>query len=111
MPAYPYHCDNCPETLEVILSIHDYCPERIETCPGCGVAMFRTVTSFTGILGRKVGGDTGFYDLDYGKRATEDLTYKAKQERLRKDGRFHDPFADTSDYVVPTAETVAAFAD
>ena len=70
------------------------------------------------VLGRSVGGDTGFYNLDYGKRATEDLTYRAKRHRLEKEGRFKDPFdvqhcgiPDVTPYDQIPAEVKADFSD
>lgn len=44
------------------------------------------------VFGRTVGRDSGFYTLDYGKRATEDLTVPGKLDRLKKAGTIQDPF-------------------
>jgi predicted nucleic acid-binding Zn ribbon protein len=110
MPMYPYECE-CGWATDLFRSIHEYDPALEVFCSECHGKMFRVITKSAVVFGRKVGGDTGFYALDYGTRATEDITYPAKQERLRKDGRFRDPFADTPDYTQPSEETVAAFAD
>ena len=95
MPRYPYECETCGVKKEVTKSIHEYKSSDTVLCPDCETPMFRLMTQYTVVFGRMVGRDTGIYDLDYGKRATEDLTFKAKVERLRKDGRFTDPFEDS----------------
>lgn len=63
-------------------------------CPLCGQEMEQDYTFYGYRLGRKDGKDTGFYDYDYGKKATWDLTPPGKIERLKKAGTIHDPFDD-----------------
>ncbi len=54
--------------------------------------MEQIITGVGFVLGRTPGKNTGFYDLDYGKRATEDLTVPGKMEALKKAGVIKDPF-------------------
>ena len=35
---------------------------------------------------------SGVYALDYGRRATEDLTVPGKMDALKREGRIRDPF-------------------
>ena len=103
MPIYPFRCPKCGKQREILSSIHKDLPE-----PKCHGKMEQIVVAVGFVLGRTVGRDTGFYDLDYGKRATEDLTVPGKMERLTKEGRLKDPFAGTKPQG-PTAEDYEAF--
>lgn len=58
----------------------------------CGLKSTWVPHAVRTVFGRTVGRDSGFYTLDYGKRATEDLTVKGKMARLLKDGTIQDPF-------------------
>ena len=88
MPVYPFKCEKCGSTIEIIRSIHDNLPRPL--C--CHSQMEQIICPSGVILGRTPGKTTGFYDLDYGRRATEDLTVPGKMERLKKEGRLKDPF-------------------
>lgn len=92
MAIYPFNCDKCGKSLEVAASIKAYdslCPP---VC--CGTAMEQTPTLVTTVWKTTPGRDSGVYDLDYGKRATEDLTIPGKFERLQRAGTVADPFAE-----------------
>lgn len=92
MPVYPFYCETCGSEAEVTLSIYKYdtmkpprhCNRRMTQRPA--VAAFKQQF--------KPGKESGFYDQDYGKRATEDLTVPGKFERLKREGRCVDPFDD-----------------
>jgi predicted nucleic acid-binding Zn ribbon protein len=90
MPVYPFRCAECGEVVEEVASIYDAIPE-----PECHGRMEQIICPSGVIYARTPGRDTGIYDLDYGKRATEDLTPPGKMERLKKEGRIKDPFDDT----------------
>jgi DUF971 family protein len=45
-------------------------------------------------LGMTPGKRSGFYEYDYGKKATWDLTVPGKMEELKKAGVLRDPFDD-----------------
>jgi len=104
MAIYPFRCAKCGREREVISSIREDLPE-----PKCHGKMEQIVVAVGFVLGRTVGRSTGFYDLDYGKRATEDLTVPGKMEMLQKQGVIKDPFADVPPQV-PTKEDYEAFA-
>ena len=89
MPVYPFKCSTCGEEVEIIQSIH-----KTLRSPSCEThGKMEQVICVAGIVfGRTPGRNTGIYALDYGKRATEDLTVPGKLERLKKEGRIKDPF-------------------
>lgn len=35
MPVYEFFCRDCNKPFEVVLSVADYDPQKVE-CPGCG---------------------------------------------------------------------------
>ena len=111
MACYPFKCfvDDCENNIEVFHPIKDYDNMSHPVCPIHG--RMEQVVSLGGfVLARTPGKNTGFYDLDYGKRATEDLTVPGKMEMLKKEGRIKDPFDDLPPQE-PTAEDYAAFSD
>jgi hypothetical protein len=68
------------------------------TCSICGEPLEMDLG--TGDLRRShftlvYGKDSGVYDYEYGKRATWDCTAPGKIERLKKDGRWKDPFENS----------------
>lgn len=108
MPLYPFRCEGCGAETVVSWPIKDYdnlpvpkhCRKKMEQVPQ--VACF--------VAGRTVGRDSGFYDLDYGKRATEDLTVPGKIEKLKRMGRIKpDPWDNAPASPPPSQETIDAF--
>ena len=91
MPIYPFRCLECGAEEEIIQSIKIdiVAPEH------CNEPMDQVIGNVGFILGRTPGKTTGFYDLDYGKRATEDLTVPGKMDELKKAGVIKDPFDST----------------
>jgi len=87
MPVYPFKCLECGSTVEIVQSIHLPLPE-----PECHDTMEQVICTAGIVFARTPGRDTGVYKLDYGVRATEDLTAPGKMERLKKEGRISDPF-------------------
>jgi putative FmdB family regulatory protein len=99
MPIYPFRCLECGAEEELIQSI------KVDLVPPthCNESMEQVLGNVGFVLGRTPGKASGFYDLDYGKRATEDLTVPGKMEQLKKDGRIKDPF----DSVAPNSSEQA----
>lgn len=91
MPVYPFRCERCGFEQELVRSIHAPLPRPIH----CKKRMDWVPQPIPVKFARKVGKDTGFFDLDYGKRATEDLTVPGKLDRLQRDGRLKDPWRGT----------------
>jgi predicted nucleic acid-binding Zn ribbon protein len=107
VPIYPFECSRCGKEKEILWPIKDY--DSLPVPRHCGRKMEQVLQTSCIVHQRIIGRDTGVYDLDYGKRATEDLTYKAKQERLKKDGRFYDPFDHAPPSPPPSQEVIDAF--
>jgi len=109
MALYPFQCEQCGNELEVIHPITDYDNMLHPICPLHG--RMEQVVSISGfVLARSPGAYTGFYDLDYGKRATEDLTVPGKMEALKREGKIKDPF-DNAPKEEFTKEDYAAFSN
>jgi len=104
MAVYPFRCNKCGKQREVTSSIHDKLPS-----PKCHGRMEQIVVAVGFVLGRTPGKRTGFYDLDYGRRATEDLTVPGKMEELKRAGVLKNPFDDVAPQR-PTSEDYEAFA-
>lgn len=102
MPLYEFRCDTCGERKEVLQSIHKDTPEPKH----CGKRMDwvpqRTGIKFTPTVGR----DSGVYALDYGRRATEDLTVPGKMARLEREGRVSNPFKSAPSAAPPSESLV-----
>ena len=88
MPVYPFRCLECDERVEIVSSIKDELPSPIH----CSEKMEQIICPSGVVYARTPGRETGIYKLDYGIRATEDLTVPGKMERLKKEGRLKDPF-------------------
>lgn len=89
MPIYPFQCSKCPNYVEREWSIHDYDNLPIPVCHGpMEQVVFASGIKFAQTLGR----DSGIYSLDYGKRATEDLTPPGKYNRMFRDGEVKNQF-------------------
>ncbi len=89
MPLYGFKCEKCGEEVEVFMHLNEYVvPEH---CGGKMNVDLRGHGGFT--LQQTPGKWTGFYDYDYGKKATWDLTPPGKLEELRRRGVIaQDPF-------------------
>lgn len=88
MPVYPFNCEACGTEREIVRSIHKPLPRP--SC--CGKRMERIPQLFAAKFKPTIGRDSGVYALDYGRRATEDLTVPGKMARLKRDGVIKDPF-------------------
>ena len=88
MPVYPFRCLNCGKVIEIVSSINDNLPKPNH----CYKRMDQIICPSGVVYARTPGRETGVYKLDYGTRATEDLTVPGKMERLKKEGRLKDPF-------------------
>ena len=95
MTTYIYQCSQGHFTEDKRLMSAPFI-ERVE-CDKC----HRFAEWSPQVMGIKftptIGRDSGVYALDYGRRATEDLTVPGKLERLRNAGTIADPFLDHSD--------------
>lgn len=89
MPVYPFYCVKCKAKKELYWPIEAYDSLPVPQCHGS----MEQVPVAVGIkLAPTIGRDSGFYDLDYGKRATEDLTPPGKYNRMFKDGEVKNQF-------------------
>lgn len=87
MPIYTYECEVCAGQREVVQSMKDPHKRFVH----CHRRMFRIIQAPGFSFKKTPGKETGVYALDYGRRATEDLTVPGKFERLIKDGRIKMP--------------------
>jgi len=106
MAIYPFKCLNCGMITEVTSSIKEDLPKPKH----CLEDMEQIIGDVGFVLGRTVGVRSGFYDLDYGRRATEDLTVPGKMEELKKAGVLKDPFDDVPKQT-PTMEDYRNFSE
>lgn len=107
MPRYPFQCYDCGETTEVLCTMKER--DTLKEPQHCGKPMSWVPVTAAVKFGRTPGKWTGVYDLDYGKRATEDLTVPGKMAALKRAGRIPpDPFDDIK-RKAPDAETIKAF--
>ena len=92
MPLYEFECQRCRYRFTRVMHVVEY---KEPPCPSC---MDRTEQVYDhgnyGIkLGMTPGKRSGFYEYDYGKKATWDLTVPGKIDELRKAGVIPpDPF-------------------
>lgn len=91
MPLYEFRCKECGEVFQKVIRLDKY---HEPSCPKCGSETEQIFINGNGgfSLETTPGRETGFYDLDHGKKATWDLTVPGKLERLRKEGRIKDYF-------------------
>lgn len=91
MPVYEFECRACRERFTRLMHHQDYTEPP---CPLCGDATDQVFDKGNGgfTLGMTPGKRSGFYDYDYGKKATWDLTAPGKMEQLKKAGVIRDPF-------------------
>jgi putative FmdB family regulatory protein len=58
VPTYEYECSKCNDRFEKFQSMKD---EPMKSCPKCGGAVHRLISSGGGIIFK----GTGFYETDY----------------------------------------------
>jgi hypothetical protein len=91
---YVFSCIEHPAECVVVRCHHS---ERDSinpgVCPQCGQTFEQDLRGHGGFSFKRTPGvRSGVYALDYGRRATEDLTVPGKMEMLKKEGRIKDPF-------------------
>lgn len=109
MACYPFKCEECGQITEVFHPCTKY--ETLSRPWCCEKEMEQTIGKISFVLGRTPGKTTGFYALDYGRRATEDLTVPGKMEQLTRDGIIKNPFDDHPKTDAFTREDIDAFSD
>ena len=109
MAVYPFKCEECGKEVEVFHSCAEY--ETLPRPQCCEKDMEQTFEQISFVLGRTPGKTTGFYALDYGRRATEDLTVPGKMEALTKAGILKNPFDDNPKSNSFSKEEIDAFSD
>lgn len=105
--TYPFECE-CGTVTEVDWPMVDR--DNLPTPQHCGKPMGWKPCVIHTKFAQTTGRDSGIYQNDYGKRATEDLTPPGKWARLRKEGIVTDPFLDNpAPRKAPDADTIKAF--
>lgn len=92
MAQYVYACPRHGDNEVIRWPISDFGNVPVPFCTSCDKPKERVPQLPTFIEGETVGRDSGWYDRDYGKRATEDCTAPGKMEYLKKEGVIKDPF-------------------
>lgn len=92
--VYEFECAKCGARTEVRCSMRER-DNLSDTCP-CGGHLDQFWSRMQFRLGQTFGRDSGFYNQDYGKHVTWDLTVPGKMERLKKEGIIKDPFDDVA---------------
>ncbi len=80
MPVYEYSCQGCGKELEVMQKITE---NPLETCPSCGGALQRLISSTSFILK-----GTGWYATDYarkGSSASSSSSHSSSESKSEKD--------------------------
>jgi len=93
MPLYEFECTRCGYRFTRVMHVKEY---KEPPCPSCLHTTEQVYEhAHHGIkLGMTPGKRSGFYEYDYGKKATWDLTVPGKMEELKKAGVIRDPFDD-----------------
>lgn len=91
---YVFSCINHPEECEVVRCHHSERDSIVPgNCPKCGEPFEQDLKGHGGFSWKRTPGvRSGVYALDYGRRATEDLTVPGKMDALKREGRIRDPF-------------------
>ena len=106
MPLYEYQCEACGDRFERIVKFSD---PPIETCPKCGGAVRKLMSSpaiqFKG---------SGFYITDYAKKEHTDAAKAdtdpagGKDAKSVKEGKESKETKDTKSEKTPTSETASS---
>ena len=91
MPLYEFECRGCGKRFTRVMHIKDYHEPQCPLCTCVTDQVYDRPPAFA--LGMTPGKRSGFYDYDYGKKATWDLTVPGKIRELIKAGIIPpDPF-------------------